>query len=172
MKYVYYSIITINNRKIALAKTDKGLVKISFIREMYPFLDWIERNLPDHEIKLDNGKFEKEKQELIEYFKGQRKSFDLPMNIIAPVFYKLVYEEVRKIPYGETATYGEIAKRIGKKNASRAVGRALNRNPLPILIPCHRVVGKGGRLTGFFAGLAVKRQLLELEKSNGKNPAF
>ncbi len=172
MKYVYYSIITINNRKIALAKTDKGLVKISFIREIYPFLEWIEKNLPDHEIKFDSDKFRKEKEELIEYFSGKRKSFDLEINIIAPDFYRLVYEEVKKIPYGQTTTYGEIAKRIGKRNASRAVGRALNRNPLPILIPCHRVVGKGGRLTGFFAGLAVKRQLLELEKNNGKNPTF
>lgn len=172
MKYVYYSIITINNRKIALAKTDRGLVKISFIREIFPFLEWIEKNLPDHEIKLDSERFQREKLELFEYFNGQRKSFDLRMDIIAPGFYKRVYEEVRKIPYGETATYGEIAKRLGRKNASRAVGRALNRNPLPILIPCHRVVGKGGRLTGFFAGLAIKRQLLELEKSNGKNPAF
>lgn len=172
MKYVYYTIITMDGRKIALAKTDRGLVKISFIKELFPFLEWIEENLPDHVIQYDDTKFDREKQQLQEYFEGKRKSFELPIEVIAPEFYKLVYQEVRKIPYGETATYGEIAEKIGRKKASRAVGRALNKNPLPILIPCHRVVGKNGKLVGFFAGLAVKRWLLDLERTNGKSPAF
>ena len=169
MKYVYYTIITMDGRKIALAKTDRGLVKISFIKEIYPFLEWIEKNLPDYVIQRDDRRFDQEKRQLQEYFEGRRKNFELPIEVIAPEFYKKVYQEVRKIPYGRTSTYGEIALKIGKKNASRAVGQALNRNPLPILIPCHRVVGKNGRLVGFFAGLAVKRWLLNIERMNGKS---
>ena len=172
MKYVYYTIITLDGRKIALAKTDRGLVKISFVKEIFPFLEWLEKHLPDHVIQYDDTRFEKEKQQLTEYFEGKRKKFELTMEIIAPEFYKRVYQEVSKIPYGETATYSEIAEKIGKKKASRAVGRALNKNPLPILIPCHRVIGKNGRLFGFFAGLAVKRWLLNLEKANGKDKTF
>ncbi len=167
MKYVYYTIIKVDSRKLALAKTDEGLVKISFIKEVFPFLEWIEEHLPDHEIELRDEVFERETGELLEYFNGQRKEFDIPIKLITSPFNRSVYEEVKKIPYGMTATYGEIARRIGKKNATRAVGRALNRNPLPIIIPCHRVVGKNGELRGFFAGLAVKRYLLELERSNG-----
>ncbi len=167
MKYVYYTIISVDGRKLALAKTDEGLVKISFIKEVFPFLEWIEENLPDHEIELKHEAFEKETEELLEYFEGKRKVFDIPIKLITSPFNRSVYEEVKKIPYGKTVTYGEIARRIGKKNATRAVGRALNQNPLPIIIPCHRVIGKNGELRGFFAGLAVKRYLLELEKMNG-----
>ncbi len=172
MRYVYYTIINVDGRKLALAKTDEGLVKISFIKEVFPFLEWIEENLPDHEIELRDDAFEKETAQLLEYFNGRRREFDLPIKLIASPFNRSVYEEVKKIPYGRTVTYGEIARRIGKKNATRAVGRALNQNPLPIIIPCHRVIGKNGELRGFFAGLAVKRYLLELEKMNGTNKAL
>ena len=78
----------------------------------------------------------------------------------------MVWEEVMRIPYGKTLTYKEIAERIANPNASRAVGRALNKNPVPILIPCHRVIGSKGKLTGYGAGIAIKKKLLELERSN------
>jgi len=82
------------------------------------------------------------------------------------VFQLMVWEEVMRIPYGNTLTYKEIAERIANPNAGRAVGKALNKNPVPILIPCHRVIGSKGKLTGYGAGIAIKKKLLELERSN------
>lgn len=98
------------------------------------------------------------------YFTGELREFDLPFFATGTVFQLLVWEELMKIPYGETTTYGELARRIGKPQAARAVGMALNRNPIPILIPCHRVIGTNGKLTGFAGGLNIKQALLERER--------
>ncbi len=103
--------------------------------------------------------------QLTEYFAGKRTTFDIPLQMNGTEFQKKVWHELLKIPYGTTVTYGEIARRIGQPRASRAVGMACNKNCLPILIPCHRVVGKNGRLTGFSAGLDVKFGLLKLENT-------
>jgi methylated-DNA-[protein]-cysteine S-methyltransferase len=100
------------------------------------------------------------------YFTGRSKEFDLPFFATGTVFQLMVWEEVMRIPYGNTLTYKEIAERIANPNAGRAVGKALNKNPVPILIPCHRVIGSKGKLTGYGAGIAIKKKLLELERSN------
>jgi len=105
-------------------------------------------------------------RQLCEYFEGTRKSFDLPLCPQGTEFMMAVWREIAKIPYGETATYREIAERIGKPKAARTVGLANNRNPLPIFYPCHRVVGQDGKLVGYRGGMEVKRMLLELEKKN------
>ena len=99
-----------------------------------------------------------------EYSQGQRREFDLPLAPEGTAFQLAVWEALRQIPYGETRSYGDIAAIIGKPKAVRAVGMACNRNPLPILIPCHRVVGKNGNLTGYAGGLELKQQLLDLER--------
>ena len=104
------------------------------------------------------------RRQLEGYFAGLRKTFDLPLRPHGTDFQRQVWEELLQIPYGQTATYGEIAKRIGNPNAARAVGQACNANPIPIFIPCHRVVGSNSRLTGFALGLDVKTALLELER--------
>lgn len=101
--------------------------------------------------------------ELSEYFAGVRRQFDLPICPEGTEFQKRVWEELRKIPYGETRSYGEIAEAVGSKRFSRAVGGANHRNPILILIPCHRVVAFDGSLGGFAAGLELKARLLELE---------
>jgi len=103
--------------------------------------------------------------QLCEYLEGRRKRFELPLSPDGTDFQKKVWNELMNIPYGETATYGEIAKRIGNPNASRAVGNANNKNPIPIFIPCHRVIGVNGKLVGYAYGLDMKRTLLDLEKS-------
>ena len=103
-------------------------------------------------------------RQLEEYFAGRRQTFDLPLRPHGTDFQRRVWEQLLQIPYGQTATYGEIAKRIGNPNAGRAVGQACNANPIPIFIPCHRVVGSNSRLTGFALGLDVKTALLELER--------
>jgi methylated-DNA-[protein]-cysteine S-methyltransferase len=97
------------------------------------------------------------------YFSGKRHDFSLPLQPEGTAFQMQVWNAVREIPFGSTATYGEIAQRIGRPQAARAVGAANGCNPLPIVIPCHRVVGCGGRLTGYGGGLAAKHHLLSLE---------
>ena len=104
------------------------------------------------------------RRQLEEYFARQRQTFDLPLRPKGTDFQRRVWEELLHIPYGQTATYGQIAKRIGNPNAARAVGQACNANPIPIFIPCHRVVGSNSSLTGFALGLDVKTALLELER--------
>jgi methylated-DNA-[protein]-cysteine S-methyltransferase len=104
--------------------------------------------------------------QLNEYFAGRRKRFDLKLRVSGTTFQMAVWKCLRRIPYGQTISYGEIAMAIGKPRASRAVGAACGCNPISILIPCHRVVGFDGRLTGLGGGLPIKRQLLALEKQS------
>lgn len=106
--------------------------------------------------------------QLIEYFDGNRTSFDIPISAKGTQFQFKVWKELQKIPYGKTATYKEIAENIGNKNASRAVGMANNKNPIAIIIPCHRVIGANGNLTGYAGGIEIKKYLLDLEKQNSK----
>ena len=103
-------------------------------------------------------------RELDEYFGGHRREFDLQLDLTSlPEFQRLVLTELARVPYGATASYGELAGRVGKPRAARAVGGALNRNPIPIVLPCHRILGAGGRLVGYAGGLERKQVLLTLE---------
>ena len=105
-------------------------------------------------------------RQLIEYFNKKRTKFELPIEPKGTEFMKKVWKELINIPYGETRTYGQIAKNIGNEKASRAVGRANNKNPIPIIIPCHRVIGANNKLIGYALGLDKKEFLLNLEKNN------
>ena len=102
-------------------------------------------------------------RQLREYFSGQRQQFDLPLAPGGTAFQRQVWTALTRIPYGEVASYGDIARDIGKPSAARAVGAANGRNPLPIIVPCHRIIGSNGKLTGFAGGLQAKRALLTLE---------
>lgn len=102
-------------------------------------------------------------RELAEYFAGRRKAFSVPLCMRGTAFQMEIWRALACIPYGETLSYGELAARIGRPKASRAVGMANHNNPLPIFVPCHRVVGADGRLTGYAGGLEIKKFLLELE---------
>ncbi len=105
-------------------------------------------------------------EELAAWFAGQRRSFGIPLNPVSgTAFQRRVWQEMRRIPWGTTISYAELARRIGRPAAARAVGAASGRNPLPIVIPCHRVIGSDGSLTGYGGGLALKRLLLEQEGS-------
>lgn len=108
------------------------------------------------------------KLQLEEYLKGKRREFDLPLNPKGTDFQMRVWKELMKIPYGSTASYREIAERMGNPNACRAVGMANHRNPISILIPCHRVIGSNGKMVGYGGGLERKKRLLELERKNEK----
>lgn len=102
-------------------------------------------------------------QQLTEYFEGQRKTFDLPLKIDGTEFQKRTWLELTKIPYGKTISYKELAKAVGNEKACRAVGMANNKNKIMIVIPCHRVIGSNGDLTGYAGGVNIKKQLLDLE---------
>jgi methylated-DNA-[protein]-cysteine S-methyltransferase len=103
------------------------------------------------------------RQQLTEYFAGSRTTFDLPLDPSGTEFQRRVWDSLRTIPYGTTTSYGAIARRLGDPHATRAVGAANGQNPIPIVVPCHRVVGAKGELTGFGGGIDRKRWLLEHE---------
>lgn len=132
------------------------------ITEIYFGKDEIPNNMEPKETPL----IKEAMNQLEEYFEGKRKSFDLPFEAKGTEFQRSVWNELLKIPYGETCSYGEIAKRIGNPKGSRAIGMANNRNPISIVIPCHRVIGASGKLVGYGGGLDIKEKLLNLEKEN------
>ena len=121
-----------------------------------PKPDWIESHKTFHEAIRQLGA----------YFARELREFDLPLAPAGTQFQHSVWSRLREIPYGETISYGELAKRIGNPKASRAVGMANGRNPLPIVVPCHRVIGSSGKLTGFGGGLSTKQVLLDLERNH------
>ena len=111
------------------------------------------------------------KKQMLEYFEGKRKSFGLPLKFPAgtSAFRLKIWKEMAKIPYGKTETYGRLAAKAGNSKASRAAGGACNKNPFIIILPCHRVVGSNGNLTGYAGGIHIKKYLLELENGGQKN---
>lgn len=123
------------------------------------------RALERSDWRADAGPFAAVKRQLQQYFDGERSSFDLPLAPEGTGFQLGVWRELQRIPYGQTLSYGELARRIGNPRACRAVGLANGANPLAIIVPCHRVIGADGSLTGFGGGLPIKHQLLALEQS-------
>jgi methylated-DNA-[protein]-cysteine S-methyltransferase len=118
----------------------------------------------DHFGELDSTLFTKVIIQLDEYFARQRTEFDVPITLTGTPFQRTVWAALREIPYGQTVSYGHLAERIGRPTASRAVGLANGRNPISIIVPCHRVVGSTGSLTGYGGGLERKQHLLEFER--------
>ncbi len=116
--------------------------------------------------------FDEAKRQLSAYFAGELTEFDLPLALTGTAFQQGVWKQLRQIPYGATVSYGELARRMGQPNACRAVGLANGRNPLSIIVPCHRVVGAGGKLVGYAGGLARKEALLALERRREQNGLF
>jgi O-6-methylguanine DNA methyltransferase len=151
---------------LRLAVTARGVVRLAFPRSVGKgFRGWLQRHLPDAESVDWLPPIEKVEAELDEYFSGRRTEFAVPLDLRGTAFQRAVWEDLLGIPYGELRNYGEVARAIGRPNASRAVGAAVGANPVPILVPCHRVIGASGRLTGYGGGLQVKRKLLALERS-------
>jgi methylated-DNA-[protein]-cysteine S-methyltransferase len=141
-----------------VAATDRGLCRISY------FPDGMEEQIArTFGVRVLRSPLDDVRRELDEYFDGVRREFDLPLDLRVAPFYADVLRELAQVPYGHTDTYGALAKRAGKPKAARAVGTVMNRNPIPIVLPCHRIVGANGALTGYAGGLDVKRHLLQLE---------
>lgn len=132
--------------------------------EIIGFANGSQARRPEPDWQRNDEAFPAAKVQLGEYFDGKRQCFDFPLQASGTSFQLAVLEALRRIPYAATRSYAEIAAAIGRPKAVRAVGAANGRNPLPIAIPCHRVIGKDGGLTGFGGGLETKRYLLDLER--------
>jgi methylated-DNA-[protein]-cysteine S-methyltransferase len=143
---------------LLVAASERGICRVSFTIDV----DALAAALGPRVLRVPSRLADARRQ-LEQYFAGERRDFDLPLDLRAASFQTDVLRELARVPYGEVATYGELARRIGRPRAARAVGGALNRNPLPILLPCHRVVGAGGSLVGYAGGLDRKQTLLALE---------
>ena len=156
MEVVYYSWFVSPVGTLLLAGSRTALKLLNFAAGKRV------RNV-DPEWRLDNSAFVDVVDQLESYFAGQRKSFDLDLLLEGTDFQKRVWTALQKIPYGETVSYKELAETVGSPKAVRAVGAANGANPIAIIVPCHRVIGNDGSLTGFGGGLPLKKQLLELE---------
>jgi methylated-DNA-[protein]-cysteine S-methyltransferase len=138
---------------LSLAVDDTGLCRVSF-----GVVEGIEPSTVPDPLLTET------QEQLKAYFAGERTDFDLPLSVRGgSAFERAVWQQLTRIPYGEMQTYGDVAKSVGDPGAARAVGVACNRNPLPLVVPCHRVVGAGGKMVGFGGGIPRKRHLLELE---------
>lgn len=161
-----YSVMHSPLGDLTLVKSQKGLSFIAFGSSKETICH-IQRKLRAQQIRdeliLSENDFANEQEQLDQYFAGERKTFDLETNMHGTPFQKMVWNEVAAIPYGETRSYKEIAKAIGAPKAVRAIGGANNQNPLPLIIPCHRVIGSNGSLVGYGGGIDKKEYLLELE---------
>ena len=145
--------------------TEIGRIKISEKDEKiigFVFSDYKKEN----EIEKETDAIRKTYLQLKEYLSGKRKNFDIEIEMIGTEFQKKVWKELLNIPYGETRSYKDIAIAIGNGKACRAVGNANNKNPIAIIVPCHRVVGSNGSMTGYAGGLDIKEKLLKIEKYN------
>lgn len=149
---------------IYVASTEKGVCKISVPRQTKrDFFGWLDENFDDNEV-MDNKSHNRDViDQLARYFNGKLAKFLCPIDLIGTPFQTRVWKELTKIPYGTTITYKQLAKRIGTSRGFQAVGRANAANPLPIIVPCHRVIGTDGSLVGYSSGIKTKEFLLKLE---------
>jgi methylated-DNA-[protein]-cysteine S-methyltransferase len=146
-----------------VAASTRGLAAISFESDPDEHLDRLAR-IAGPAVLRSPRKIDPARRELDEYFEGERRAFDLSLDLRGlPPFTLSVLKELARVPYGQTTTYGALAQKVGHPRAARAVGTVMNRNRIPIVLPCHRVVGATGNLTGYAGGLDRKRTLLALE---------
>ena len=151
-------------KNIYYYQTDLGEIGIAENGTAITHLYFPSEEVPQDAVQQETDLLKEAGNQLRDYFSGKRKDFSLPLAPVGTEFMIRVWEALRQIPYGETRCYKNIAENIGSPKASRAVGMANNKNPLPIFIPCHRVIGVNGKLVGYRGGIAIKEHLLELEK--------
>ena len=159
MPEIYYNQIESPLGPLLLAADESGILEIRFVNGRTP------QKLEPEWIRKDHDQSLRELAEQLDaYFGGKLEKFELTLSPQGTSFQKTVWSRLCDIPYGETISYGEIARQIGNPQASRAVGLANGSNPIPIVIPCHRVIGSNGKLTGYGGGLPIKEKLLALER--------
>ena len=146
--------------KIEIGTESKGITDVHFAKSFVPPSEYSRKETPLHR---------KAAEQLREYFDGKRKVFDLPLAPVGTEFQMRCWDALLEVPYGETRSYGDIARAAGSPKGFRAVGMANNRNPIAIIIPCHRIIGSNGKLVGYGGGLDIKEFLLELERKNARS---
>ena len=157
MKNIFYYDTEIG--RIGIAEDGEGITNL-----------YLDDKLPLEGMNIKETPLIKETaRQLEDYLAGKIESFDIPLSLQGTEFQKKVWLELQKIPYGKTYCYKELAEKIGKPTAARAVGMANNKNPILIIVPCHRIIGRDGSLVGYAAGLDIKERLLKIEKSITKN---
>lgn len=166
---IYWTLLTYKTWNLYIAATNKGICYIGTQDGSFEDLSsWAKKHYPKNLLIEGSGELEPFRKQLIEYFNGNRQSFTCPLDFSesGTAFQTAVWKALCTIPFGETVTYLDIANEINNPKAVRAVGGAIGSNPLTIMIPCHRVIGKNGKLTGFSGGIEMKKHLLELERNN------
>ena len=158
---MFYKIYDFEIGELAICEENGKIVLVNVVKTKEDI-----EEMAKNSIQKETSLIKNTKQQLDEYFAGKRKKFDIPIKLDGTDFQIKVWKELLKIPYGETCSYLDIAKRIGNPKASRAVGMANNKNKIIIIVPCHRVIGSNKKLVGYACGLDVKEKLLELEKGN------
>jgi methylated-DNA-[protein]-cysteine S-methyltransferase len=163
---VCWSLVEVGGWALHVAATERGLCFVSLPGEPYEVLaQWVSKRIKGGVLRRDDEAMRPYMTELQEYLQGEREEFGSAVDLYGTSFQCAVWQALGDIGFGATSTYSEIASRIGRPSAVRAVGAAIGANPLIFVVPCHRVVGKDGTLTGFRGGLAMKSRLLELERS-------
>jgi O-6-methylguanine DNA methyltransferase len=165
---VYYGIFGSSVGEVCIASTETGVCQIALPEESEEdFFGWLKARFSPQNVIEDKDKNEGVLAELESYLAGDLREFQSPLDLRGTEFQMKVWREVKAIPYGTTCSYRDIAERIGHPRAYRAVGAANGANPIPIIVPCHRVIGRDGSLTGYGGGLTVKERLLRLEGAIG-----
>ncbi len=164
---IYWTHLSHEDWKIIVAATSNDLCYVgSQNMPKDELADWAKTHFPGYTLIEDGEKLKPYASELIEYFQGQRNNFTIPFDFHGTTFQLDVWKALSEIPYGQTKSYSEIANQIQKPRAVRAVGSAIGANPILITVPCHRVIGKNGALTGYRGGMEMKTKLLKLEHNN------
>ncbi|MET3695914.1 methylated-DNA-[protein]-cysteine S-methyltransferase [Bacillus oleivorans] len=164
---IYWTLLNHKDWNIPIAASGKGLVFVGFQHQ--PFQDlsaWVEKHFRGTPLIENHEKLLPYRNQLIEYLQGERKDFSLPLDYKGTPFQREIWKSLNQIPYGQTRSYSDIANAIGKPSSVRAVGTAIGANPILISIPCHRVIGKNGTITGYRGGWDMKIELLELERKH------
>lgn len=160
---IHYTITNSPIGKLLISKSNKGITHILFEYQILQFESIIKKKFPNQTIVRDDKSLTQTVLQLKEYFSGGREFFNLALDFAMPPFHQKALDAVKKIPFGKTISYSDVAERAGNIKAARAAGSANANNPIPIIIPCHRVLASGRGLGGYAGGLKIKKYLLNLE---------
>jgi AraC family transcriptional regulator of adaptative response/methylated-DNA-[protein]-cysteine methyltransferase len=169
---VYYVIVESPLGLLLVAATERGVCSVKIGEDEATLEEALGREYAASEIRREDTRLREWVEAILRHLSGRLPHLDLPLDVQATAFERLVWEQLRRIPYGETRSYQEIAAALGRPTSARAVGRACGANPVALLIPCHRVVRKDGGTGGYRWGIARKEALLDLERTFSKSPAM
>jgi methylated-DNA-[protein]-cysteine S-methyltransferase len=164
---IFWTYVSDGKHQLVIAATSSGLCYVgSWDRPLSEMMEWAGKCFGNCQFLQENEKMDIYSQQLEEYFNGQRTAFTIPLHLEGTPFQQSVWEAMSQVPYGKTASYLNVAQTLQKPKSVRAVGTAIGRNPVLIVAPCHRIIGKNGGLTGYRGGLDMKKQLLKLENTS------